>query len=118
MSYCCLCSGTIATYFCNVFFYVVFFFKQKTAYEVRISDWSSDVCSSDLSSAATRIGTRSPTVGVFLPPPLKIPQPASASSAIPTAGAFIHLIIALPCPGSGRLHLPLECPTSVPNVAG
>src|SRR3546814_16919432 len=27
---------------------VVFFFKQKTAYEVRISDWSSDVCSSDL----------------------------------------------------------------------
>src|SRR3546814_10294887 len=29
-----------------VFF--VFFFKQKTAYELRISDWSSDVCSSDL----------------------------------------------------------------------
>src|SRR3546814_5600393 len=28
--------------------YVVFFFKQKTAYEMRISDWSSDVCSSDL----------------------------------------------------------------------
>src|SRR3546814_8237996 len=31
---------------------LVFFFKQKTAYEMRISDWSSDVCSSDL-----RIGT-------------------------------------------------------------
>src|SRR3546814_6892534 len=29
---------------CDVFF----FFKQKTAYEMRISDWSSDVCSSDL----------------------------------------------------------------------
>src|SRR3546814_5681900 len=29
--------------------YVYFFFKQKTAYELRISDWSSDVCSSDLS---------------------------------------------------------------------
>src|SRR3546814_5836700 len=28
--------------------YDVFFFKQKTAYEMRISDWSSDVCSSDL----------------------------------------------------------------------
>src|SRR3546814_1761554 len=28
--------------------YCVFFFKQKTAYEMRISDWSSDVCSSDL----------------------------------------------------------------------
>src|SRR3546814_1429154 len=30
--------------------YVCFFFKQKTAYEMRISDWSSDVCSSDLSA--------------------------------------------------------------------
>src|SRR3546814_2368044 len=29
-----------------------FFFKQKTAYEMRISDWSSDVCSSDLVSQA------------------------------------------------------------------
>src|SRR3546814_7514570 len=29
-----------------------FFFKQKTAYEMRISDWSSDVCSSDLLEAA------------------------------------------------------------------
>src|SRR3546814_19682739 len=29
-----------------------FFFKQKTAYEMRISDWSSDVCSSDLATAA------------------------------------------------------------------
>src|SRR3546814_1761412 len=29
-----------------------FFFKQKTAYELRISDWSSDVCSSDLPSPA------------------------------------------------------------------
>src|SRR3546814_4828764 len=27
---------------------MLFFFKQKTAYEMRISDWSSDVCSSDL----------------------------------------------------------------------
>src|SRR3546814_11056839 len=30
------------------YFFFVFFFKQKTAYEMRISDWSSDVCSSDL----------------------------------------------------------------------
>src|SRR3546814_14838188 len=33
-----------------------FFFKQKTAYEMRISDWSSDVCSSDLPSAVLRRG--------------------------------------------------------------
>src|SRR3546814_7195462 len=31
-----------------VFILYIFFFKQKTAYEMRISDWSSDVCSSDL----------------------------------------------------------------------
>src|SRR3546814_10681487 len=31
-----------------------FFFKQKTAYEVRISDWSSDVCSSDLNCSHCR----------------------------------------------------------------
>src|SRR3546814_4758567 len=35
---------------------LVFFFKQKTAYEMRISDWSSDVCSSDLDRAAAVAG--------------------------------------------------------------
>src|SRR3546814_3982025 len=34
--------------------YFFFFFKQKTAYEMRISDWSSDVCSSDLVHLGTR----------------------------------------------------------------
>src|SRR3546814_19018278 len=36
------------------------FFKQKTAYEMRISDWSSDVCSSDLISAQPRQLRRRP----------------------------------------------------------
>src|SRR3546814_7288695 len=36
--------GMVYICFCEI----VFFFKQKTAYEMRISDWSSDVCSSDL----------------------------------------------------------------------
>src|SRR3546814_4137463 len=35
--------------FSSICIVVVFFVKQKTAYEMRISDWSSDVCSSDLS---------------------------------------------------------------------
>src|SRR3546814_8780340 len=35
-------------YFLRVLVVLCFFFKQKTAYEMRISDWSSDVCSSDL----------------------------------------------------------------------
>src|SRR3546814_19229220 len=34
-----------------------FFFKQKTAYEMRISDWSSDVCSSDLGDLAAALAT-------------------------------------------------------------
>src|SRR3546814_6218796 len=36
------------------FVVMFFFFKQKTAYEMRISDWSSDVCSSDLPEAERR----------------------------------------------------------------
>src|SRR3546814_3052874 len=47
MSYVCTllcCSSYIYSLFCIFFF----FFKQKTAYDMRISDWSSDVCSSDL----------------------------------------------------------------------
>src|SRR3546814_7303667 len=38
-----------------ILFVVFFFFKQKTAYEMRISDWSSDVCSSDLERAFPRL---------------------------------------------------------------
>src|SRR3546814_6502144 len=41
----------------RVFF---FFFKQKTAYEMRISDWSSDVCSSDLVEQRPRCGEARP----------------------------------------------------------
>src|SRR3546814_395405 len=40
---------------CLAEFLNVFFFKQKTAYELRISDWSSDVCSSDLLDDGGRI---------------------------------------------------------------
>src|SRR3546814_10493988 len=41
--------------------FVFFFFKQKTAYELRISDWSSDVCSSDLfyGASVSRSSSRS-----------------------------------------------------------
>src|SRR3546814_16175296 len=37
-------------------FCLFFFFKQKTAYEMRISDWSSDVCSSDLARREPAVG--------------------------------------------------------------
>src|SRR3546814_10811919 len=53
-----------------VFLFFLFFFKQKTAYEMRISDWSSDVCSSDLLTHPRPSAHRSgkPTSGQ---PPLK-----------------------------------------------
>src|SRR3546814_2342380 len=54
---------------CIVFIvvFLFFFFKQKTAYEMRISGWSSDVCSSDLE-----------IVQIILPPP-RVPAPGRAA---------------------------------------
>src|SRR3546814_10371955 len=49
-----------------------FFFKQKTAYDLRISDWSSDVCSSDL-PADTTVGAVAQIDDVILAP-AQIPQ--------------------------------------------
>src|SRR3546814_6107685 len=55
-----LCVYWIVIYFGFVIIWILcfdfsfFFFKQKTAYEMRISDWSSDVCSSDLSQERDR----------------------------------------------------------------
>src|SRR3546814_7700075 len=56
--YACIIGLAFFFYSCHVFsllsvaeyVYLFFFFKQKTAYEMRISDWSSDVCSSDLTN--------------------------------------------------------------------
>src|SRR3546814_12507641 len=42
--------------FCHCVIVIFFFCKQKTAYDMRISDWSSDVCSSDLLHAEARCG--------------------------------------------------------------
>src|SRR3546814_13170125 len=65
----------------------LFFFKQKTAYEMRISDWSSDVCSSDLGRhrwAAVVLGF----AGVLI-----VVQPGSG--AFPLSGALVGLLAAL-----------------------
>src|SRR3546814_19264376 len=43
-----VCYITLILYRHAYYYVFFFFFKQKTAYEMRISDWSSDVCSSDL----------------------------------------------------------------------
>src|SRR3546814_8285558 len=44
--------------YCIMSYWFFFFFKQKTAYEMRISDWSSDVCSSDLPAPPVDWGGR------------------------------------------------------------
>src|SRR3546814_9635839 len=58
-----------------------FFFKQKTAYEMRISDWSSDVCSSDLPHPAQKL---SPSTASQSPPP---GRPATSPSSPPPSPA-------------------------------
>src|SRR3546814_3954822 len=47
---------------------IFFFFKQKTAYEMRISDWSSDVCSSDLLRRVLRVMPSISDARDWLPP--------------------------------------------------
>src|SRR3546814_16138215 len=49
-----------------VVLFFFFFFKQKTAYEMRISDWSSDVCSSDLQHNGGRWTLKNPWHPLFL----------------------------------------------------
>src|SRR3546814_19818373 len=55
-----------------------FFFKQKTAYELRISDWSSDVCSSDLLGKIVAGGQRVQGPGYFVRPTIVRDLPGSA----------------------------------------
>src|SRR3546814_1887652 len=85
---------------------VFFFFKQKTAYEMRISDWSSDVCSSDLPRVGPRlVGGKLHQTAVapaaFLNRPLE-DSPAETAAA--------------PC--SGHAHaLDLPAPQAAPRQA-
>src|SRR3546814_4269109 len=60
--------------------HICFVFKQKTAYEMRISDWSSDVCSSDLGCARADLAHAGP---------LRFPQFAAARGAAGCAGRLV-----------------------------
>src|SRR3546814_3952324 len=61
-----------------------FFFKQKTAYEMRISDWSSDVCSSDLARHRERAGVAA--VGIVGAADEAAVAPATQAETAGTAG--------------------------------
>src|SRR3546814_1374437 len=67
---------TFTIFNCVLFGVLFFFFKQKTAYELRISDWSSDVCSSDLAG---------PLYGMVLP--ILISVSVAPGSYLPAATA-------------------------------
>src|SRR3546814_7414625 len=68
---------------------VVFFFKQKTAYEMRISDWSSDVCSSDLQHLLLAAGQRPRLLAEPLAEPRK--QGEHALAAAPCASTRMRV---------------------------
>src|SRR3546814_9838906 len=69
---------------------MIFVFKQKTAYEMRISDWSSDVCSSDLTSHQSALSTvracfNRPASGRPKPAPTSRPRRADCGSSATAA---------------------------------
>src|SRR3546814_10849514 len=58
---------TVCVVYVSWYIDVIFFFKQKTAYEMGISDWSSDVCSSDLTQTPPAETGGDPLLSVVVP---------------------------------------------------
>src|SRR3546814_2651112 len=89
-----------------------FFFKQKTAYEMRISDWSSDVCSSDLDRALMLSAEEWGIVVLSL----KVGGVAVLAT-LPIAFALAWVLARYRFPGrllvDGLVHLPLVLPPVV-----
>src|SRR3546814_8837769 len=82
---------------CVLFFvslFCVFFFKQKTAYEMRISDWSSDVCSSDLSPQRSLPGAREMVVMMAMVMALNALAIDSMLPALPAIGEALGVTVA------------------------
>src|SRR3546814_6975058 len=92
--------------------YRFFFFKQKTAYEMRISDWSSDVCSSDLetdqkpapdaniSAIAPDTGQAPPVIGVA--PPMQAAAAPADEPSSPQPVQAVRTEIAADLPPADR----------------
>src|SRR3546814_6295527 len=77
--------------YCVLIFYMCFvclfffFFKQKTAYEMRISDWSSDVCSSDLSCSSACLANSTIRIAFF-----------AASAMSTTSPIWVRTLLSMP----------------------
>src|SRR3546814_6416366 len=99
----CMCT---VLYDCVCFCF--FLFNHETAYELRISDWSSDVCSSDLPIAAARLAGRcAATVAAAGLPPARTDLPATRRRR--GAGR--------PDPGADRLPRPPRLRVLTPGQA-
>src|SRR3546814_13351539 len=89
---------------------ILFFFKQKTAYEMRISDWSSDVCSSDLlrDRWSEQIGPgdtpQNLTLGAGGDPRTEKRSGGSVDCAIAAAGYFMQRAEGEPFAWQTRVH--------------
>src|SRR3546814_2638323 len=88
-----------------MFFFLFFFFKQKTAYEMRISDWSSDVCSSDLrnKAAAPRHRTRRNR------PPTRLPHSSIVAASTKKRRRFCRVYRSLSKQRSEERRVGKEC---------
>src|SRR3546814_3670973 len=126
----------ICVYIMSFVFVIVvifFFFKQKTAYEMRISDWSSDVCSSDL--GLYTVPQKPRAGGVKTPVPCPTPPGRSFAShsgpsrstkadraAIISAGAIdrdeeIMLPVITPSPAAAAASASASAPVSPPVLS-
>src|SRR3546814_7885883 len=74
-------------------FFFVFFFKQKTAYEMRISDWSSDVCSSDLEQGVIQVIDRDGAVIPGVEPRRYAHLPLVVGSDAPAHAAMLIAVM-------------------------
>src|SRR3546814_17929917 len=119
----------------NVTWTFLFFFKQKTAYEMRISDWSSDVCSSDLTpftctlppfifsrpglpmKASPRLFAAFAAIFAFLLPLAALAQERGLELDIVGGNASALPIAVLPMPYAGSGVAP-ETDVAVVAVAG
>src|SRR3546814_2496943 len=99
-----ICNSICCLFF---IFYIFFFFKQKTAYEMRISDWSSDVCSSDLDTVRPSfpVGRTKCSAQV----PCRVPQGCVCRYC--AIGFMTRSVFDDPCWIAASLGGPCRCPS-------
>src|SRR3546814_4472738 len=104
-----------------LFIFRLFFFKQKTAYEMRISDWSSDVCSSDLCDGEWRRGGRALFRGQDLRRGDRAPRRQGWEGAALAQGRCrwrAEYRISRPVGKGRQTHPPIAAPSSLTGRSG